>query len=346
MKNLFLVFLLILNTISNSFSQNPYYDAAKVATIVSWNVENLFDTIDAPDIIDEEFLPGSDLNWNTEKYLQKLKNLDYVLSSINKNELPELIALQEIENIEVLKDLIKQEGLSKAKYSILHKESPDLRGIDVALLYRSDAFVLVSSEMLRIQIELEPDFKTRDIMYVFGKLHGDEIHIFINHWSSRRGGEQESEPKRMASAILARKKIDEIQKIDKNAKIILLGDFNDTPFNASLKSELRAGNNLTPEKTGDLYNLMYDLAANGKGSHSFDGKWNMLDNVVVSYPLLFAKKGFSVNFSTIGLFFDEKTVFLNNKTGFWQPNRTYSGNRYYAGFSDHLPVFVQLKTKE
>jgi len=345
MKNLFFVFILILGSCSYAFSQNPDYNATKIATIVSWNVENLFDTIDAPDIIDEEFLPSSDLNWNTEKYFQKLKNLDYVLSNINTNELPELIALQEVENLEVLKDLIKQDGLSKAKYGIVHQESPDMRGIDVALLYRSDAFVVMGTEMLRVKIELEPDFKTRDIMYVFGKLNGDKIHIFINHWSSRRGGEMESEPKRMASAILARKKIDEIQKADKNAKIILLGDFNDTPLNSSIKMGLQAGNNLVPEKPGSLYNLMYDLALNGKGSHSYNGKWNMLDNIVVSYPLLWAKDGFSVNFSTTGLFFDEKTVFLNNKTGFWQPNRTFSGNRYYAGFSDHLPVFVQLKTK-
>lgn len=343
MKNYLFIILLLISQLS--FAQNPNYDAKNIATIVSYNLENLFDTIDTPDVIDEEFTPISEKEWTNERYQQKLRNLDYVLSHINPNELPEIIAVQEVENKSVLEDLIKQEALAKGNYGIVHKNSPDVRGIDVALLYRKDDFKLLKYKAIEVKFSFEPETKTRDILYVKGELNGELLHIFANHWSSRRGGEIESEPKRVQSASIVRKEIDKILKKDKNAKIIVLGDFNDTPFNKSVNKTLRATNNLSLKSEGDLYNLMYNNALLGKGSHAYRGKWSMLDNIVVSYGLLNAKKGFSVIYGSSGTFFDEKTVFLNNKSGFWQPGRTYSGNRYYGGFSDHLPVYMQLKIK-
>ena len=324
-------------------AQKTNYDAANTVTVVAYNVENLFDTIDTPNKIDEEFTPSSEKHWNTEKYLKKLRNLSYVLSHINPNELPEIIALEEVENRSVLEDLIKQEALKKGNYQIIHQESPDKRGIDVALLYRSDVFSEISYEYVPVHFDFDTSVTTRDVLHAVLKTDNEKWHIIVNHWPSRWGGEKESEPKRVEAAKVTRQIVDKIQAKNKNAKIMLLGDFNDTPFNKSIHTVLKAGNELYPKSKGELYNLMYDKATLGQGTHAYGGKYSMIDNLIVSYPFLNAQKGYKVSPSGTDIYFDAKIVFFNNKTGIWQPNRTFSRNRYFGGYSDHLPIYTILK---
>lgn len=324
-------------------AQEKNYDKDAIVTVVAYNVENLFDTIDTPNKIDEEFTPKSTKHWNTAKYEQKLRNLSYVLSHINRNELPEIIALEEVENRAVLEDLIKTDALKKGNYKIVHHESPDKRGIDVALLYRSDIVKYVSDEVFPVHFDFDKKMTTRDILKVVLKVGDEKWNVLVNHWPSRWGGEQKSAPKRAEAAKVARKIVDEIMAKDKDAKIILLGDFNDTPFNESIEKILNASNHFYPKEQGELYNLMYDKALLNKGTHAYGGKYSMIDNLIVSYPFLNAKKGFRVSYS--GIFLDEKITFFNKKSGIWQPNRTFSRDRYYGGYSDHLPIYVVLKNK-
>jgi len=324
-------------------AQEKNYDKNDMVTVVAYNVENLFDTINTPNKNDKEFTPESPKHWNTAKYEQKLRNLSYVLSHINRNELPEIIALEEVENRAVLEDLIKTGALKKGNYKIVHHESPDHRGIDVALLYRSDIVKYVSDKVFPVHFDFDKKGATRDILKVVLKVGNENWNVIVNHWPSRWGGEQKSAPKRAEAAKVARKIVDGILVKNKKAKIMLLGDFNDTPFNKSIENILDAKDNFYPQKQGELYNLMYDKALLGKGTNAYGGKYSMIDNLIVSYPFLNAKSGFKV--SSSGVFLNEKITFFNKKSGIWQPNRTYSRDRYYGGYSDHLPIYVILKNK-
>ena len=328
------------------FSQDNIYQKQNFLTIVSYNVENLFDTIDEPNKLDNEFLPDSATNWNTEKYIKKLKDLSAVISSINKYELPELVGLVEVENLRVLNDLINTGKLKEGNYSIVHYESPDERGIDVALLYRDDEFKLISSKIIPVNFDFEPETKTRDILYVKGKIGQNEVlHVFVNHWSSRREGQEVSEPKRVYSAKLLRNQVDSIMKYDKNAKIIIMGDFNDEPTNKSLSEILMATNSQHPGKKGGMCNLMYDKHLLGLGTYNYKGNWNMLDNLIVSRTLLNSPGKFEVSHDGGQIFQLRWMMWDNVKTGELTPNRTYSGTKYLGGVSDHLPVYLILKNK-
>ncbi len=326
-------------------AQTKKYKENSTITVVAYNVENLFDTINSPNTNDEEFTPQSKKQWNTQRYHQKLRNLSYVLSHINTHEFPELVALEEIENQNVLNDLVSQEAIKKANYKIVHEESPDHRGIDVALLYRSDVFHYISHEKIPVHFDFDPGFATRDILHVQGKVDGEIWHIFVNHWPSRWGGQEKSEPNRLAVAKILRDEVNKVQAKNPEAKIIIMGDFNDTPFNKSIKEVLNAGDDLYPQNKNELYNLLYDKASLGLGTNAYRGKYTMIDNLIVSYSFLNAKKGYRVAPGGVNVFKNEKITFFNNKAGIWQPNRSFSGNKYYGGFSDHLPVYMILHDK-
>ncbi len=305
----------------------------KKATIAFYNVENLFDTIDDPAINDEEFLPTAEKQWNTERYNKKLHDIARVLGSINKEELPEIIGVCEIENRRVLEDLIKAEPLAKGNYQIVHIDSPDKRGIDVGLLYRKDEFQVLSQEALLV----DPGFETRDILHVYGKLDNDKVHLFVNHWPSRWGGMEKSEPNRLVAAQILKNKVDELLADDPEAKIIIMGDMNDEPTNKSLAQVLNAK---APNSKAELYNLMIPLKEENKGSYNYRDNWNMLDNLVVSAAVLHGH-GLVVN-DQLGVIFHEPWMEYHNKNGNMAPNRTYGGPNYYGGISDHFPVYMQL----
>jgi len=315
----------------------------KDITVVFYNVENLFDTINHPDKWDEDFTPHGKLKWDTKRYQDKLSKLSYVLSSINKSDLPGIIGLCEIENKTVIEDLFKQQKLKKAKYGIAHSESPDKRGIDCALVYQKNAFKYLKHETINIEFPWEKKYKTRDILYVQGLVgRKDTLNIFVNHWPSRRGGQEKSEPNRIFVAQQLKKAVDKIQVKNADAKIIIMGDFNDEPSDKAVKEILKADNNSNVDNPKALYNLMYNLQANNEGSYNYRGDWNMLDNLIISNSLLNGTKGYKTHHDA-GRIYRDEWICYKNKNGIFTPSRTYGGPKYYGGFSDHFPVYFKLK---
>lgn len=314
----------------------------KEYTVAFYNVENLFDTINDPIKWDDDFTPKGKLKFTAERYSKKLEKLSSVLSAIDTLNLPSIIGLCEVENRTVLEDLISQDNLKSGNYAIAHSESPDKRGIDCALLYKKDDFQYLNHEVINIQFPWEPDYKTRDILNVTGIMGTDTLHIFVNHWPSRRGGQKKSEKNRVFVAKQLKKAVNKIQSKNEHAKIIIMGDFNDEPNNVSVTNTLLATNNKESKKASDLYNLMYDLQANGKGSYNYRGNWNMLDNLIISKELIYASNGLKTNYSA-GKIFTEHWICYKTKNGEYAPNRTYVGPKYYGGYSDHFPVYFKLK---
>lgn len=316
--------------------------AKKATTIAFYNVENLFDTEDDPKIDDNEFLPNAPKEWTPERYKTKLAKLTQVLDSIGQGTLPALIGLVEIENEKVLKDLLSQANAQQT-YGIIHYDSPDQRGIDVALLYNKALFTPTQSEPLPVVFPFDPETPTRDILYVQGNLNNETIHLFVNHWPSRRDGEEKSEPKRMTAAAVARKKLDAIFTNNPQAKIIMMGDFNDEPHNNSITKGLRAVLTDNTQKTDEtMFDLMGPIEQSGQGSYNYQGDWNMLDQFIVSSALLKASKGLRLNFSDAHIYSPDWILYKTGN-GDKVPNKTYGGNKYYGGYSDHLPVYLQLR---
>ncbi|MFA5327596.1 MAG: endonuclease/exonuclease/phosphatase family protein [Prolixibacteraceae bacterium] len=308
-------------------------------TVVSYNVENLFDTVGDPKIPDEEFLPESEKQWTAERYQKKLNDLSEVISEINPKELPEIVGLIEIENQTVLEDLIHTAKLNN-QYGIVHEESPDYRGIDVALIYRRDAFKEIMHETLPVVFPDDPDFKTRDILHVTGKIRNKTVHIFENHWPSRIGGEDKTEPKRVLAATVLKNKVDQILAANPKARIIIMGDMNDEPANKSMDVTLGAK---SPESGAELVNLMIPDDKSDLGTYFYRGNWNMLDNIIVSKRLMNAKN-MRIEDSK-GFIFRNDWMIYTNKNGDQSPNRTYVGKKYVAGVSDHFPVYFKMVVK-
>lgn len=307
-------------------------------TVAFYNTENLFDTMDDPHKNDNEFLPESDKKWTLERYQKKLDDIARVLSEIDSLSLPAFVGLCEVENQKVLEDLVSTGALASAKYSIAQIESPDVRGIDVALLYRGDRFLLEQTEALPINFPDEPNYKTRDILHVSGKIGKEEFHFFVNHWPSRIGGNEKTEPNRVFVASVLKQKVDEVLAGNRKANIIIMGDMNDEPENKSLLETLSAK---LPGSGSQLVNLMFPADQQNLGTYNYRGDWNMLDNLVVSGSLLDGK-GYDVAGSQ-GFIFRKKWMEFTNNRGVVSPNRTYGGPNYYGGVSDHFPVYFVLK---
>ena len=309
-------------------------------TIAFYNAENLFDTIDAPNKFDEEFTPADPKNWNTAKYEKKLHDLARVIRAIDSVKFPAIVGMAEVENDVVLKDLVAQSSIAKANYQIVWEDGPDFRGIDCALLYQPSIFQFESYESIPVVDKEELDFKTRDVLYVKGKMGGEEFHILVNHWPSRRGGAEASEPKRILAAHVVRKQVDKIFAQDPKANIIIMGDMNDEPGNMSLSDVLMALPNKTDVNDDQLVNLMYDDYEAGKGSYSYRGGWDMIDNIVVSGALINKTEGLKSKLDN-GFIFHQSFMEYKNNNGEISPNRTY-GRTYYGGISDHFPVYMIL----
>jgi predicted extracellular nuclease len=327
------------------FSQQDGLTAKNSLTVVFYNVENLFDTINNPATSDEEFLPKSPKQWDINRYRKKISDLASVLASVNERELPALIGLAEIENKNVLQDLVATQKLRKVKYGIVHFESKDERGIDVALLYNTEEIELLDSKPVSVSFPNDIQDVTRDILYAKCRIKGDRIlHVFVNHWPSRSPSQEESEIKRVMAAVTLRKEVDNILNSDNGAAILILGDFNDEPTNKSLLQILNATNKLKNQNYRDLYNLMYDPHnMKGEGSITYKDEWQMFDQIIVSVPLLQKGNGY---YTLPG----EGKVFRNNQVLVKDPvsgsqviNRTYSGDKYAGGVSDHLPVYTILR---
>jgi hypothetical protein len=335
-------FLTVLFFISlqSSFSQKN----VKSFLVVSYNVENLFDTINSPLTEDDEFTPEGAKKWTYKRYEKKLNDLARVFLSLPGKELPALIGLAEIENMGVLKDLTNERGLRKGGYEIVHEDGQDPRGIECALLYRPDLFKYKSHEYVPISDPVDPDYLYRGILHVQGKgPDGSSLHIFVNHWKSRSGGVRETERQRMFSAITLRKQLDLLMARESDFKVIIMGDFNDEPTNRSMINGLSALNKRYNIEMGDHYNLFYDLHnAGGEGSYNYRGSWNMLDQIIVSYNLLNQERGLTTGFESGQILKEEWMLFHSEQYGENLPSATYRGTEYYGGPSDHLPIYVEF----
>lgn len=339
----YISFLFLFFFALNCSGQKPEQDF----TVVFYNVENLFDTRDEPGKEDDEFTPGSKLAWDQKKYEKKLNDLARVISSVNPSELPEIAGLCEVENKKVLDDLVLTEQLKTGKYSVIHIEGPDTRGIDVALIYRPDEFTAEYHKAIPVIFPFDSTETTRDILYVMGRTKdGEKLHFFVNHWKSRSEGVQETEPRRIYTAVTLRKEIDQLMNKEPDAKIVIMGDLNDEPTNRSIHEMLYANNKRKNANSRELYNLMYDLHNTGNnGSYFYRGSWNMLDHIIISQPLLKDKSGYHADFDGGKIFRQEWMLYKDAKYNESVPNRTYGGPQYYGGISDHFPVYVTFRKK-
>lgn len=314
--------------------------------VMFYNVENLFDTINDPLTADEEFLPDGKNGWNNRRFQTKLEHTHKVLSAVGGWDMPEVVGFCELENREVLEALLKRTPMRKFGYDIVHENSADARGIDVGLIYRKDKFKVLAHEALRPVMKEDTAFKTRDVLYVKGIACGkDTLHIMVNHWPSRRGGQTDSDPKRMFVASMVRKKVDQILAINPGANIILIGDMNDHTGDPSIAVSLRAKPDTIGLSTTEMYDQMGPLNQNHNiGSHKYQGHWGTLDHIITSSGLSKRNKGgFTVANGGAHIFVDDFLVKEDERFFGFQPNRTYEGPYYKGGFSDHLPIYIDLK---
>lgn len=312
--------------------------------IMFYNVENLFDTFDDTLKNDNEFLPNQKKFWTWQKYQTKLNHIYKVIVAVGGWSPPEIVGLCEVENYFVLKQLLEETPLSKVNYGIIHKNSPDMRGIDVALLYQKDKFRPIYYRAIPINFK-KKNRKTRDILYVKGVANSkDTLHVFINHWPSRWGGQLKSEPKRIFVASVLRNTVDSIYQTNSNANIIITGDFNDTPENKSINSTLDAKVDFSNIHNNQLYNLSSNwLVEEEIGTLKYRDEWSVFDQMIISGAMLNPTNGKLLDKDDAHLFkadflFEQDEKFLGVK-----PYRTYHGYRYHGGFSDHLPIYLDLK---
>lgn len=318
----------------------------KVAVIGFYNLENLFDTINDPNTNDDDFTPDGLYRWTSERYYEKLNNMARVISRIGYKhfqQYPIILGVCEVENRKVLEDLVQTSYLQPSNYGIVHYDSPDRRGIDVALLYDTLLFKVYFSKPYYVTIQNKPNFSTRNQLLVSGILDGDTIHIIVNHWPSRRGGKKESEPLRIAAAQVTRHIVDSLFNINPKAKIIVMGDMNDDPNNVSITNYLRAKGQKHLLSEGDLFNPAWELHKKGIGTLAYQGKWNFFDQIIISQGLLNNNLQ-SWEFYKAFVFNEQ---FLLNQEGRFAgyPYRTFSGNSYIGGYSDHLPSYIILMKK-
>ena len=319
----------------------------KIHTIAFYNVENLFDTINDVNKNDEAS-PIMEIKFNrSEIYKKKVENMASVIADIGSdlvNKSPSIVGLSEVENRNVIEDLLNNKHLLNKNYDIVHYDSPDERGIDVGLIYNKDVFKVNSTKSHELIIYDNNSSKrnyTRDQLVVSGLLDNELIHIIVNHWPSRSGGEERSRAGRMAAAELNKKIIDSLQGKYKNAKIITMGDFNDDPHDDSMKKILNAKKYIEDVKTNGIYNPMeVILSDQGIGSNAYRDAWQLFDQILVTEPFL-NKKYDSYQFYKAGIF---NKSYLINKAGRYKgyPFRSFSWGSFTGGYSDHLPPYIYL----
>tara|TARA_B100001175_G_C19479236_1_gene626140 strand:- start:667 stop:1710 length:1044 start_codon:yes stop_codon:yes gene_type:complete len=343
MKNLlFLAYLLFsLNILHSQTDSKKNY---LINTIAFYNVENLFDTINDPKTWDDDRTPKGKDRWTSIIYNKKIENIAKVIADIGSEltkSSPSIIGLCEIENKRVLIDLIKTKSLINENYGIVHFDSPDERGVDVAMLFKTNRFRPTIAKAFPLFLKKSDggiDY-TRDHLLVSGYLDNELIHFIINHWPSRSGGLMKSEPNRILAGKLNKKIIDSILISNPKAKIISMGDFNDNPDDKSIKPILNTVFKKTEIKSGQLYNPMEELFKKGYGSYKYRGKWDMIDQFMLSENLVKDKNG--LFFLKAGVF---NKKYLINPEGKYEgyPYKSFAGGKFLNGYSDHFPIYLYL----
>jgi len=339
LKILLLIFLLCFLRLETGFSQTEEFNSLR---LMFYNVENLFDIIDDTLKNDDDFLPSGVLRWNHTRYRSKINSLYKTIVMAGDWAPPEIVAMCEVENRKVLEDLLYGTYLSKYKYRIIHEESPDQRGIDVCLIYRSDLLNLITYEYWMPEGIKEERFTTRKVLYTGFAFKNDTIHLIVNHWPSRRGGVLAGEGMRLEIAGMVKEKIDSITLRSKcGSKVIILGDFNSTPDDREIKI-------LTsdPAPSGQVINVSEKLAKEGNGTYRYQGTWEMIDQVLVSESLLKSAEGLYTKAAWFSILKTDFLLMKDPKYPGFTPYATYRGYRYQGGFSDHLPVLLKLSHRE
>jgi Endonuclease/Exonuclease/phosphatase family len=344
MRKLLLVISLFIGV--HSFAQY------KISIVAFYNLENFYDTINDPLTSDEEFLPEGERHYNTEIYFNKVGKLASVLQRIGTDEGLKsvdgaaIVGVAEVENLNVLTDLVNHKLLKDRNYKIVHYDSKDKRGVDVGLLYNPKYFVVEDSKPLFVQLPggSKDARYTRDVLWVKGKLDGETVHIYVNHWPSRLGGEEKSAPARAAAALVCKKHSDSIAKAEGvELKTIIMGDLNDDPTSPSLTKVLKAKDKVKDVKPNGLFNPWVDMYKNGNGTLAYNDAWGLFDQIIISNKWLDKKQE--------GFFFQKNYIFnrsdLTENLGRFKgyPMRTWDGLSYRGGYSDHFPTYIVLLKK-
>ena len=337
----------------DSVSYFPGFDDSprgnKGIRIAFYNCENLFDYEHDSLKRDYDFTPDGRYHWTSYKYWTKQKHLAKTISAIGGWEAPEIVGLAEVENLHVLINLAYNTNLKRHHYNIIHHESPDRRGIDVAMIYRPDKVEIIEEKAIPVYFPFDTATRTRDILFVKARiLFQDTVIILFNHWPSRWGGQFQTEQKRIFVAKKVKHLTDSIMKSNPCTKIVIMGDFNDSPSNKSFVEGLEVKSPEAYTKQ-NLVDLMIPYEKQGKGTHfhvgETGGSWSVLDHVIVSRSLLWDCQGAYVKEGRAHIF---RAPFLIEKNLSNQeiPNRTYHGMKYHGGFSDHLPIYVDVLIKK
>lgn len=348
-----LIFCFGCKTTSTSSTESTNTGDFLVNTIAFYNMENLFDTEDDPNKLDErspimEIAEGE----REDIYWKKAANMAKVIADIGSDVTgmpPAIIGVCEIENFKVLQDVVNQKSLAPYSFGIIHYDSPDVRSIDVALLYQKNLFRPSYSKAHELVLYDQNDRTkrkyTRDQLHVKGKLDGEEMHFIVNHWPSRSGGEKRSRPGRVSAAKLTKKIKDSIQAQDPYAKIMIMGDFNDGPYNESIKGVLEAKEKQEDVGINDIYNPFEKLQKKGIGTIAWRDTWDLFDMILLTKPLIDKKDYNSYRLYKAGIF---NPYYLQNPRGRYKgyPFRSYADGGFTGGYSDHFPVYVHLIKKK
>ncbi|EFK56663.1 endonuclease/exonuclease/phosphatase family protein [Sphingobacterium spiritivorum] len=336
-RSLCILFIFVVQTHISVAQQKKY----QVYAAAFYNLENLFDTEKDTLINDEEFTAEGGNRWTAEKYRRKQLNMAKVISRLGKKYCPAgpaFVGLCELENRKVLEDLTQQPSLVSLGYGIVHYDSPDRRGVDVALLYNPSLFKVKDSKVFAYKVDHLPEYRTRDILLVTGELAGEEMHVLVNHWPSRYGGK--SSELREHAASIVRSVVDSLYAQDSLAKVVIMGDLNDDPVDKSVRIVLNAKKTQQEVAKGGLFNTMWQHYERGVGSLGYQGKWNLFDQIIISEPLLGEDR------STLKFWKSEiyNPEFLITQEGRYKgyPFRTFSGNVFQNGYSDHFPTLIYL----
>ena len=324
------------------FAQKPY-------KVVFYNLENLFDTINDPNKNDEEYLPEGARKWTTYRYNQKLENMSRVLFDIAAEDrnFPTVIGVSEIENRLVLEDLMATPKFAKTNYRIVHYDSPDRRGVDCAFFYRPDQFKLEGSEAHKISFPGQPNFLTRDLVAMWGKIDGEPFYFIVSHWPSRLGGKERSQHSRDFVAAKCKHICDSVRTVNPDTKVVIMGDFNDDATDASVVEVLGAKGNMKKLEKTDMFNPFYAMLKAGYGTLAYRDSWNLFDNIVVSENLATGSTGalkvqkkegakFYGNIFTRPYMIQQEGQYKN------YPLRSFVGSNFQNGYSDHFPVYIYI----
>lgn len=325
------------------------YAQTKPYKIVFYNLENFFDTVNDPEVLDDEFTPEGPKKWTQDKYDKKLHNMERVffdIAAINK-DYPVVIGVSEVENRNVLEDIVAAPKLAPANYRIVHHDSPEARGVDVAFFYRADVFKLEGEKAIRTIIPSLPNFKTRDILTMWGKIDGEDFLFMVGHWPSRLRGKEASEYKRIAVGEQMRSIADSVKQIRPDVKVVLMGDFNDDPTDPSITQGLGAKLKVKELQKGDYYAPYASMLKAGYGTLAYGDAWNIFDNVVVTENLVNdTTDKLKIQKAPGSKFYGNifKRHYMVQKEGQYKgyPLRTYVGNNFQGGYSDHFPVYIYI----